>query len=84
MTLSKEKLQETLAQAGQSHHEYETTTLNGIRDENWAAYYTGFILGRMGDFVKPSILIQWLSDAPLVKDWPESTARIIVEKLANS
>ena len=45
-------LAEVLSAAGSTHHEYEQTALNGVRDELWAGFYAAFVLGRLGDFTR--------------------------------
>ena len=73
-----EELTEALEAAGAAHHEYEQTVLNGVRHEEWAAFYAAYVLGRLGDFAQPSILTRWLTEAPLTQNWAESAAAHIL------
>ncbi len=75
------ELATALTAAGSAHHEYETVTLNGIRDEQWAAFYAAFVLGRLGDFALPSALTRWLEEAPAGEDWSASTAEHVLKQL---
>ena len=47
MKLDKEKLTKLLEQAAKAHHKYETKTLKGKRDEEWAKWYADFIVGKI-------------------------------------
>lgn len=76
-----EELTEALAAAGSAHHEYEQTALKGERDEEWAAFYTAYVLGRLGDFVKPSVLSGLLTEAPLTDNWAESAAAHVLMRI---
>ncbi len=53
---SQEDLENVLAAAGTAHHEFEQNYLGGSRDEQWAAWYAAYVLGRLGDLVSPSVL----------------------------
>lgn len=33
-----------LSQAGQAHHEYEQTVLNGVYDQDWPIWYAEYVL----------------------------------------
>ncbi|MGH7851791.1 MAG: hypothetical protein ACREOP_15965 [Thermodesulfobacteriota bacterium] len=78
---TKEGLAEALRAAGAAHHEYEQTVLRGVRHEEWAAFYTAYVLGRLGDFAPPSIMSKWLTEAPLTQDWAESAAVHILSEI---
>jgi len=45
--ISPSKLAEYLRAAEQAHAVYEREQLNGVRDENWAAWYANYIADRM-------------------------------------
>lgn len=76
-----EELTEALTAAGRAHHEYEQTVLHGVRHEEWAAFYAAYVLGRLGDFVMPSVLTGLLSEAPLTEDWAESAAAHVLMEI---
>lgn len=77
-----DELAEALRAAGAAHHEYEQTVLKGVRHEEWAPFYAAYVLGRLGDFAKPSILTKWLTEAPLTEDWAESAAAHILSEIS--
>ena len=78
---SPNELATALTAAGSAHHEYETEFLGGVRDEQWAAFYAAFVLGRLGDFALPSALTRWFEEAPAGEDWSTSTAEYVLEQL---
>ena len=49
-----QELEQALAAAGFAHHEFETRFLAGVRDEMWPGWYAAYVLGRLGDFAKPT------------------------------
>jgi len=75
------ELTEALKAAGAAHHEYEQTVLNGVRHEEWAAFYAAYVLGRLGDFAQPSTMTKWLTEAPLTQNWAESAAAHILSEI---
>jgi len=80
-TPSRKALEETLNAAGSAHHNYEQNTLGGTRDEQWAGFYSAYVLGRLGDFVTASVLVELLEDAPEDDDWAVSAAEYILTNL---
>jgi hypothetical protein len=78
---SQEQLSKALDAAGSAHHEYQTNALRGVRDERWAGWYAAYTLGRLGDFVSPSDLAQWLEASPAVDDWSAAAAEYVIGKL---
>jgi hypothetical protein len=75
------ELSEALSAAGSAHHEYEQTVLHGVRHEEWALFYAAYVLGRLGDFVQPSILTRLLAEAPLTENWAESAAAHVLMEI---
>ncbi|MEW6144234.1 MAG: hypothetical protein AB1598_04360 [Thermodesulfobacteriota bacterium] len=75
------ELTEALGAAGLAHHEYEQTALGGVRHEEWAVFYAAYVLGRLGDFAKPSDLTRWLGEAPLTDNWAESAAAHVLSEI---
>ena len=63
------------------HHEYEQVTLGGKRDKQWPAFYAAYTLGRIGDFAAPSVLSQWLEEAPTGENWEASAASYVLSRL---
>jgi len=71
---SSEQLVKVLQAASAAHHDFEANALQGKYDDQWPGWYAAYIVGRLGDFVTPTILAGWLSVAPESDDWPRSTA----------
>ena len=71
---TEQQLKDALSAAGRAHHDFESNFLNGVRDEQWAGWYTAYVLGRLGDFTTPTQLAKWLADAPLKGDWAKNAA----------
>lgn len=44
-TLTKDRLAELLREAAEAHHEYEEKL--GERDEDWPAWYAGYVVERL-------------------------------------
>ena len=81
--LTIEQLEATLSEAESSHHEFETVYLKGVRDENWASYYTAFVLGRLETLdITPSGLVALLS-AVTDDNWTVGAAKAIKGALGN-
>ena len=74
-------LVQALKAAGSAHHEYETNALSGQRDEQWAGWYAAYVLGRLGDFVAPTTLSNWLEQAPGSGNWAQTAAEYIEVKM---
>ncbi len=79
---SQEDLENVLAAAGPAHQECEQNFLGGSRDEQWAAWYAAYVLGRLDDFVSPSVLTRWLESAPTGADWSATAASHVVRQLS--
>ena len=77
------ELATALEAAGSAHHEYEQTVLNGVFDEQWPMFYAAFVLGRVGEFTKPSVLASWLQESPADEAWAETAARHVLDSLSN-
>ncbi len=78
---SRKTLEVVLNAAGTAHHEYEQNALGGTRDKHWAGFYSAYVLGRLGGFVTPSVLVGFLEDAPEDGDWAVSAAEYILDNL---
>lgn len=78
---TKDQLQDALSAAGSAHHEYEVNYLNGVRDEMWAGFYAAFVLGKLGDFAKPTELTRWLEEAPAGSNWVADAVEYLIVKL---
>lgn len=79
---SRDELAQALADAAEAHHDYESVSLRGSRDERWPAFYAAYALGRLGDFVEASTLSRWLEESPAGDHWPTSAAAHVLERLA--
>lgn len=76
-----EDLQAALNAAGSAHHDYESRFLGGERDAQWPGWYAAYVLGRLGDFARPTELANWLEATPGEGDWSESAASYVVDRL---
>jgi len=74
-------LQNALSAASECHHDYELHILNAEPDEQWAGWYAAYVLGRLGDFVSPTTLTQWLKDTPNEDNWSALAASFILKQL---
>lgn len=79
---SEDELTQALAAAAAAYHDYEQVCLGGKLDEQWPGFYAAYALGRLGDFVAPSMLNKWLEETPTGDDWPTSAAVYIVKSMA--
>lgn len=75
-------LRQALEAAGSAHHDYESNALEGQRDEQWAGWYAAYVLGRLGNFVTPTVLSKWLEQAPSSETWAQSTAEFVMGKMS--
>lgn len=78
---TRDELIQALETAGAAHHEYQTNALQGVPDEQWPGWYAAYVLGRVGDFVEPSVLANWLATAPASENWTASAVTHIEEQL---
>ncbi len=65
MELEKGTLKTVLEEAATYHHEYEDNVLGGTFDEAWADWYGAFLVGKIDQLRKPSIVtqaLQWAAD----------------------
>ena len=79
--LSLGPIEKALDAAASAHHDYEANALGGRRDEQWAGWYAGYVLGRLGDFTSPTSLTRWLEKAPGGDNWSASTAAQVMKIL---
>lgn len=75
--MNRDELVAALTAAGKAHHEFETVTLEGERDELWAGFYAAYVLGRLGDFTSPSRLAGIL-EAVDGDPWAEAAADAVL------
>jgi hypothetical protein len=75
------QMQDALLSAGKTHHEFQESYLNGERHEQWAMWYSAYVLGRLGNFTTATILTQWLEEVPDKKEWFRKAAEYILQKL---
>jgi hypothetical protein len=72
-----EELESAIDDAESSHHQLQTVYLKGVRDENWASYYSAFILGRVEKLdITPSELCGVLSGVT-DDNWTAGAAKAI-------
>ena len=78
------EIENVLDEVQQLHHEYETNSLNGERDENWAGFYAAYIIGELGMITEPSRLVTTLKQFDelgyadcTIEPWTSYTARQI-------
>jgi hypothetical protein len=77
----KDELETVLVDASAAHHEYEAVTLRGARDKLWSGFYAAYVLGRLGDFAKPSDLSKWLEETPINDSWTSTAASYVLSRL---
>ena len=75
------ELKAALVAAGSAHHEYQKNALSGQRDEQWAAWYAAYLLGRLGDFETPTKLAVLLQEAQGDGEWAAMAAGYVCDKL---
>ncbi len=76
------ELAAALKAAGSAHHEYQQTVLNGVFDEQWPMFYAAFVLGRVGEFTRPSVLTSWLMESPTDGVWADVAAKHVINCLS--
>lgn len=74
-------LVEALSAAGAAHHDFEARYLGGEYDVIWPGWYAAYVLGRLGDFVQPTELSEWLRDAPSDGVWAEDAATFVLSRM---
>jgi hypothetical protein len=81
---TKQKLLKTLIAAAKAHHEFQTNFLGGVRHEQWAWWYSAYVLGKLNDFTTATLLTKWLAEVTDEKDWFNKAAGNIFLKISNS
>ncbi len=81
---TEQQLKDTLSAAGSAHHDYETNFLSGARDEQWAGWYSAYVLGRLGDFTTPTSLTRWLETVSSEGDWSQTAAAHVLSSIETS
>ncbi len=81
---SREQLEAALEAAGSAHHDFEQNALAGVYDEQWPGWYAAYVLGRVGDFVTPTQLAEWLEEVTARDEWAARAADHIVRRLDRS
>jgi hypothetical protein len=80
---TKQQLMKTLISAAKAHHEFQTNVLDGVRHEQWAGWYSAYVLGRLDDFTRPSLLTGWMEEITDEKAWFKKAAEHIFLKISN-
>jgi hypothetical protein len=80
-TPTEQQLRDALSAAGSAHHDYESNFLDGVRDKQWAGWYSAYTLGRLGSFTTPSLLTQWLGEVSAEGDWATGAAAHVLVKI---
>ena len=84
MSLPKiEEIENALSEAGSVHHEYKQVVLKGVRDELWPGFYAAYVLGKLGNFTKPSIVSGLLEAAPDSDSWAKAASKYVLRKLSD-
>ncbi len=78
---TEQQLRETLSAAGSAHHDYESNFLSGVHDEQWAGWYSAYVLGRLGDFTTPTLLTRWLQGVSGEGDWSGNAAGQVLSNI---
>lgn len=86
-----EKIASLLSQAGNAHHHYEQTVLNGVYDRDWPIWYAEYAIEHgLGKLLDRSLSLEQLSQflsqtneryeaEKLDRSWADYTAQQIVE-----
>lgn len=78
--MQRDELIAALDAAGAAHHEFETVALGGQRDELWAGFYAAYVLGRLGDFLAPSVLAEVL-ESTSGEPWSQAAAENVLARI---
>ena len=78
---TEQQLSETLSAAGSAHHDYESNFLSGAHDEQWAGWYSAYVLGRLGEFTTPTLLTRWLEEVSGEGDWSQNAAAHVLSRI---
>lgn len=81
---TKRQLYKTLIAAAKAHHEFQTNFLSGVRHEQWAWWYSAYVLGRLNDFTTPTLLTNWLAEVTDEKDWFNTAAGHVFLKITDN
>ena len=81
---TKQQLSKTLIAAAKAHHEFQTNFLGGVKHEQWAWWYSAYVLGRLNDFTTPTLLTNWLAEVTDEKDWFNTAAGHVSLKIGDS
>ncbi|HUF39066.1 MAG TPA: hypothetical protein VMN57_11125 [Anaerolineales bacterium] len=77
----KESLSKLLSETWDVHSEFQENYLEGMRDEMWAGWYAGYLLGRLGNFTTPSTLARLLQETESLKPWADKAAEHLLANL---
>ena len=80
-TVSRDALIEALDAAAKAHHDYETVTLEGVRDDQWSGFYAAYVLGRVSDVLTSSELARVLEAVDAADDWSGAAADGILKAI---
>ena len=78
---TEERLRERLSAAGSAHHDYESNFLSGTHDEQWAGWYSAYVLGRLGEFTTPTLLTRSLEEVSGEGDWSKNAAAHVLSNI---
>ena len=78
---TKQQLIKALIAASRAHHEFQTNYMDGVRHEQWAWWYSAYILGRLTEFTTPTLLTKWLEEVTDVKSWFTKAAEYILLRI---
>jgi hypothetical protein len=79
---TKQQLLKTLIAAAKAHHEFQENYLNGVRHEQWAWWYSAYVLGRLNDFITPTLLTEWLAEVTDGTNWFKTAAEYVYLKIS--
>ena len=75
----RETLSKLLTETWDIHSEFQENYLNGVRDEMWAGWYAGYLLGRLGNFTTPTVLTRLLEETVSFKPWADKAAEHLLD-----
>ena len=77
----KNQLAALLSETWDVHSEFQENYLNGVRDEMWAGWYAGYLLGKLGNFTTPTALTRLLEETEKLDPWADKAAEHLLESL---
>ena len=78
---NEKQILEALIEAGRAHHEFQANYFGGVRQSQWAGWYSASVLGRLGNFTTPTILTKLLEEVKEDENWFKNAAKSVIENI---